>query len=339
MNPQIIGIILWFSISGNPLFDIQKSAWLICSEAGATPVLQEWFGGIPDSGPEAVAAIGTCPAYLNIHISQEPMGLWAIALMSPLISIIALLFYRSSMKEHSKGDNIDMKKSLTSRSLYIGFLGKVIGQITFFIIVLIILPALNGGVFFEFADSIRVQYGADPTAYERALFVLWSFTLVITPAAIGFEALMFVHAALKDTIFGIDSNLRKTFTNTLFTGIGAISFVIVSEAMENIVGYGMLGGVVIGATIIFARHPIIGLIDGVSSRLIPEEYSPSELKYLEAYADAIQDMVLTDREKSLLANLAIAYEIKEERLAVIEKKYRESLSKDSETTIHIQESE
>ena len=50
-------------------------------------------------------------------------------------------------------------------------------------------------------------------------------------------------------------------------------------------------------------------------------------------------MVLTDREKSLLANLAIAYEIKEERLAVIEKKYRESLSKDSETTIHIQESE
>ena len=229
--------------------------------------------------------------------------------------------------------------TLPSRSLYIGFLGKVIGQITFFITVLIILPALNGGVFFEFADSIRVQYGADPTAYERALYLLWSFTLVITPAAIGFEALMFVHAALKDTIFGIDSNLRKTFTNTLFTGIGAISFVIVSEAMENVVGYGMLGGVVIGATIIFARHPIIGLIDGISSRLIPEEYSPSELKYLEAYADAIQDLLLTDREKSLLANLAIAYGIKEDRLAAIEEKYRQSLSKDSETSIRIQESE
>ena len=171
------------------------------------------------------------------------------------------------------------------------------------------------------------------------MFVLWSFTLVITPAAIGFEALMFVHAALKDTIFGIDSNLRKTFTNTLFTGIGAISFVIVSEAMENVVGYGMLGGVAIGATIIFARHPIIGLIDGISSRLIPEEYSPGELKYLEAYADAIQDLLLTEREKSLLANLAIAYEINEDRLAVIEKKYRESLSKDSETTIQIQDSE
>ena len=96
---------------------------------------------------------------------------------------------------------------------------------------------------------------------------------------------------------------------------------------------------VIGATIIFARHPIIGLIDGISSRLIPEEYSPGELKYLEAYADAIQDLLLTDRERSLLANLAIAYEIKEDRLAVIEKKYRESLFPDSETIIEIDESE
>ena len=140
-------------------------------------------------------------------------------------------------------------------------------------------------------------------------------------------------------MFGIDSNLRTTFTNTLFTGLGALSFVFVSEAMENVVGYGMLGGVAVGAAIIVGRRPILGLIGAVSSRLIPEEYSAGELKYLEVYAETIQDMVLTDREKSLLANLAIAYEIKEERLAVIEKKYRESLSKDSETTIQIQESE
>ena len=150
---------------------------------------------------------------------------------------------------------------------------------------------------------------------------------------------MFVHASLKDTVFGIDSNLRKTFTNTMFTGIGAISIVFVSEAMENVVGYGMLGGVVIGATIIFARRPIIGLIDRISSRLIPEEYSVGELKYLEAYAETIQDLVLTEREKSLLANLAIAYEIDEDRLSVIEKKYRDSMFLDSETIIQIDEEE
>ena len=120
--------------------------------------------------------------------------------------------------------------------------------------------------------------------------------------------------------------MRTTFTNTLFTGLGALSFVFVSEAMENVVGYGMLGGVAVGAAIIFGRRPILGLIDAVSSSLIPEEYSAGELKYLEAYAETIQDMVLTERERNLLATLATAYEIDEDRRAVIEKNYRESQS-------------
>ena len=47
----------------------------------------------------------------------------------------------------------------------------------------------------------------------------------------------------------------------------------------------------------------------------------------------------TERERDLLANLAIAYEISEERLAVIEEKYRDSLSLGSSTTIQITESE
>ena len=127
-------------------------------------------------------------------------------------------------------------------------------------------------------------------------------------------------------MFGIDSNLRTTFTNTLFTGFGALSFVFVSEAMENVVGYGMLGGVAVGAAIIFGRRPILGLIGAVSSRLIPEEYSAGELKYLEVYAETIQDMVLTERERNLLATLATAYEIDEDRRAAIEKNYRDSQS-------------
>ena len=53
--------------------------------------------------------------------------------------------------------------------------------------------------------------------------------------------------------------------------------------MENVVGYGMVGGVLIGAIIIIGRHLIISLIDAISSRLIPEEYTPGELKYLETY--------------------------------------------------------
>ena len=125
----------------------------------------------------------------------------------------------------------------------------------------------------------------------------------------------------------------------MVAGCGAFSFVFVSEAMENVVGYGMFGGVFFGAIIIFARHPIIRLIDLFSSKLIPEEYTPGELKYLEAYAETIEDFVLTSRVKVLLGNLATAYEISEERLAVIEEKFRESLALGSNTTILILEEE
>ena len=121
------------------------------------------------------------------------------------IFLIALFLLRASMKQSQREKEGETTYgSLPSRSLYVGFLGKVVGQVSFFMILLAIMPALNGGVF-EFADSIRVQYGADPTTSERMLYFIWCFTLIITPAAIGFEALMFVHATLKDTVFGIDS--------------------------------------------------------------------------------------------------------------------------------------
>ena len=333
-----LGIMTWIFLRGQEGFGFENASWIICNEAGSEPIVKNWWGNITDKVTQYASDIGTCSRDFDRAVVDEPAGSWGIILLGPIFSLIGLLFLRSSMKQ-SKRDKEETATygTLPSRSLYIGFLGKVIGQLLFFFTVLAILPALNGGVFFEFADSIRVQYGADPTSLDRTLFFIWSLTLVITPVAIGFEALMFVHATLKDTVFGIDSNLRKTFRNTIFAGIGAISFVFVSEAMENVVGYGMLGGVLIGAIIIFARHPIISLIDVISSKLIPEEYTPGELKYLEAYANTIDDFLLTVREKVLLANLATAYEINEDRLAVIEEKYRDSLSLGSDTPIVIME--
>ena len=322
-----LGLTVWMILRTEPGFAFENASWIICTEAGAEPTIQNWWGTITDRVYDVRDAIGTCSRPFDKAVVDEPAGLWIIVMLGPIFSLIALFLLRASMKQSQREKEGETTYgSLPSRSLYVGFLGKVIGQISFFVILLAVMPALNGGVFFEFADSIRVQYGADPTTSERMLYFIWCFTLVITPAAIGFEALMFVHATLKDTVFGIDSNLRTTFTNTLFTGLGALSFVFVSEAMENVVGYGMLGGVAVGAAIIFGRRPILGLIDAVSSRLIPEEYSAGELKYLEAYAETIQDMVLTERERNLLATLATAYEIDEDRRAVIEKNYRESQS-------------
>lgn len=333
-----LGIMTWIFLRGQEGFGFENASWIICNEAGSEPIVKNWWGNITDKVTQYASDIGTCSRDFDRAVVDEPAGSWGIILLGPIFSLIGLLFLRASMKQSKRDKEATATYgTLPSRSLYIGFLGKVIGQLLFFFTVLAILPTLNGGVFFEFADSIRVQYGADPTSLDRTLFFIWSLTLVITPVAIGFEALMFVHATLKDTVFGIDSNLRKTFRNTIFAGIGAISFVFVSEAMENVVGYGMLGGVLIGAIIIFARHPIISLIDVISSKLIPEEYTPGELKYLEAYANTIDDFLLTVREKVLLANLATAYEINEDRLAVIEEKYRDSLALGSDTPIVIME--
>jgi len=335
-----LGLMFWIFLRGQEGFGFENASWIICNEAGSEPIVKNWWGSITERVNQYASDIGTCSRDFDRAVVDEPAGSWGIILLGPIFSLIGLLFLRASMKQSQRDkEGETIYGTLSSRSLYIGFLGKVIGQLSFFFIVLAVLPTLNGGVFFEFADSIRVQYGADPTSLDRTLFFIWSATLVITPAAIGFEALMFVHATLKDTVFGIDSNLRNTFRNTMFAGFGAFSFVFVSEAMENVVGYGMFGGVLIGAVIIFARHPIIRLIDVFSSRLIPEEYTPGELKYLEAYAETIEDFVLTAREKALLGNLATAYEISEERLAVIEEKYRESLALGSNATILIREEE
>ena len=130
------------------------------------------------------------------------MGLWAIALMSPLISIIALLFYRSSMKEHLKGENLDLKKGSTSRSLYIGFLGKVISNMIYFSTVILIIPLLNGGPA-GFVDASIWQWGENPDFITRLKYFVWTFGLIFVPLGMGFEALMFVHASLKDTVFGL----------------------------------------------------------------------------------------------------------------------------------------
>ena len=235
-----IGLIAWIFLRTQEGFGFENASWIICNEAGSKPIVENWWGSVTERVNQYAAEIGTCSRDFDRAVVDEPAGSWGIVLLGPIFSLLGLIFLRASMKQ-SQRENEGSKAygTLPSRSLYIGFLGKVVGQVVFFVTVLVMLPALNGGVFFEFADSIRVQYGADPTTLDRALFFIWSFTLVITPAAIGFEALMFVHATLKDTVFGIDSNLRKTFTNTIFTGIGAISFVFVSEAMENVVGYGL----------------------------------------------------------------------------------------------------
>ena len=159
-------------------------------------------------------------------------------------------------------------------------------------------------------------------------YFLWILGFAVTPVAIAFECLMFVHATLKDTVFGIDNNLRKTFRNAVFTGMGLVAFIIGSEAMESIVGYGMAGGVVVGVSLLVIRKPILGVLDAVSSKFIPSTHTPEEATYLEAYATAMEDQIITVEERKLLNTLASAYGLNDKIVRQLESEYDSTLEEE-----------
>ena len=72
-----------------------------------------------------------------------------------------------------------------------------------------------------------------------------------------FAGVIFTYAVIKNDMFGIDEQLRKTFTTTVFAGLGAILFLVSTELMESVFDRGWIGGVFIGMTLLILRRPII----------------------------------------------------------------------------------
>ena len=323
----LIGLAIWMSIRDLNGFYMGNSAWLICSEAGAEPTLQVWWGSIQPFMTDTVAQIGTCSQYYEVHLVDDSTagGLWAIALASPLITLGALFFIRSSMKTEKAAGREGESTHLTSRSLYLGFLGKVSGTMLYFITLIVIIPLLNDGSMATFADSTLWRYGEDATSLDRVKYLIWTLALLMTPLAMGFEALMFVHAALNDSVFGIDQNLRKTFRTAMFTGIGALLFITTTEVMEQVLGQGLLGGVGIGIVFLGLRAPVLRVLDGMSGRLIPSSYSVEENAYLGAYDTAMEDRIITPEERRLLNTLAKTYNLTDERVEQLEHEYNSML--------------
>ena len=319
----LIGLAIWMSIRDVNGFYMANSAWLICSEAGVEPTLQVWWGSIQPFMTDAVEQIGTCSGYYETHLVDDSTagGLWAIALASPLITLGALFFIRSSMKSEKAAGREGESSHLTSRSLYIGFLGKVSGTMLYFITLMVIIPILNDGSMATFAQSTLWRYGEDASSLDRIKYLIWTLSLLMTPLAMGFEALMFVHAALNDSVFGIDQNLRKTFRTAMFTGIGALLFITATELMEQVLGQGLLGGVAIGLAFLGLRGPVLSVIDGMSGRLIPSSYSIEENAYLSAYDTAMEDRIITAEERRLLKTLAKTYDLTDERVEQLEHEY------------------
>ncbi len=91
--------------------------------------------------------------------------------------------------------------------------------------------------------------------------------------------------------------------------------------MESLVGYGIMGGVMVGIGVIVVRKPVISVIDGLSGRILPSEFSDVENKYLEAYIKTMKDGVISNDERRLLMLLADSYDLDEDRIEYIENSY------------------
>ncbi len=321
----IVGLLIWVLIRGQEGIEIANGAWIVCEGVNSPPVLQSWFGDITESMLQIKSDMGTCPSAFEALITDEHPTLWLIGFTQVPAGIFALILFRSAMLESKSTDRND---TLTNRSLYIGFLGKLLISMVYAFLLVVIFPLLNGGEMLTFSDNLALQFGDEQTTLDRMTFFLWTSSLAILPLAISFEALMFVHASLKESIFGIDKKLRATFTTAVFTSLGVVSFVIGSEIMENLIGFGIMGGVMVGIGVVVVRKPVISLIDGVSGRILPSEFSDVENKYLDAYIKTLKDGVISDDERRLLLMLANSYNLQDERVKYIEMSYISSIDQE-----------
>ena len=307
-----------FMIIATDLWVYENYAWVVCSEAGALPETISQRGIISPSMQETIDSIGTCPTDGEWAIEDTPIFGFFMVALSPFVSIVALVVMRTSMKQYNSEDNHDSSNSLTSRSLYIGFLGKVIGSMIFFITLFVIIPALNGGSPPSFGDSLINDLDKNRSLTETLTKYSWILTGLMLSLPFAFEGMMFAHASMKDTVLGIDSKLRRTFTTTIFTGLGAVLFLIGSEAVESFIGYGAFGGVFIGASILIVRKPVLSALERFGENIIPSSLSEFETTYLQAYSASGADGEITAAERRILQATAEALKITPERIAEIE---------------------
>ena len=261
------------------------------------------------------------------YVIMEQSDLGRLLLMSPVLTaFIALAFMRNAQKRLSVDeDDIEaVQKSTEARALFIGFGGK-----TFFqgmtLGLMIYISAVYGQ--FNAADMVEMKVNESMKYYFIALYA-WLFSSLFAGL---FEGTMFTYAVLKNDVLGIDEKLRKTFSTAIFAMVGAIAFLVASEIVENLIGSsGWVGGVLIGAPLIVLRKPIFTVINGFSSKLMPESFTSSERTYLEAYDIAMEDMIVTAEARKFLTLQAKTLGLDDKRIEHLEKWYDENLNSSEE---------
>jgi hypothetical protein len=129
---------------------------------------------------------------------------------------------------------------------------------------------------------------------------------------------LFAYAVLKQDVLGIDEQLRRTFTGTIFAAIGAVAFIAGTELMENIIGVGWVGAVLMGSVLITTRKPLLASISSVSNLLLPEVHTKDEDAYLELYKLAVEDGNISEKERTMLNLQAQSYGLSIKRITHLE---------------------
>ena len=310
-------ILVVSSFMGGTNTSIGDISWIYCESTGPGR-------GSTVTGTDLPFDV-TCPedyenvypmTFTNVVIGPLSRILLFVPLLGAIVATIALTKSRNSINDSEDANLVE-----EVRAVRLGFLGKTAMQVTTSLILFWMISIIGS------SPNLEVSPFNPDLELSTALLALPPLMPTAVVLAALFEGIIFTYAVIKNEMFGIDEQLRRTFTTTIFAGSGAVLFLISTELMETVFDQGWLGGVIIGATFLLLRKPILSTLGGVSSRLIPESHTKEELGYLEMYYLAKKDENITENERSMLDLQARSYGITEERKAYLEEWYDKMLEK------------
>ena len=293
-----------FTLLGGLPGTLGDMAHIYCAEPLAQGVGNTVFGS--DLGYTPVCPDTFASIYPIVYItgSSGPALLPMVLITTlPLVFVAAFMvrLSRDATRVETSGYNLE-----EIRALRTGFVVKVTFMLGGFttLIGLSIAFGLTSPEMTLFNPETTNDRGVKILAIGGPLMLLCHILSAL------FEGTIFTYAILKHEVLGIDERLRKGFTAAVFTGFGALSFLIASEAMETAIpGGGLIGGLIVGIPLIVLRRPILRVFSNLSSTLMPEAHTLQELQYLEVFAAANADGIITHKERTMLNLQAKAFGI------------------------------
>ena len=288
-------------------------AYVFCSNVTNSGFGDTVFGS--EMGYEPICPEKFSEVYPAMYVTTSvgPVSL-PIILLTTIPLIFVTNFMRKLVKKNENKDEPEYNLD-EIRALRTGFMVKV-GFMVGGVVSLIVLAAIFG-----FPTPEMTLFNSESTDDFGILILAFAAPLIILCHILAtfFEGVIFTYAILNHEVMGIDERLRKGFTATTFAGFGAIMFLVGTEMMENAIpGSGILGGIIIGVPLIVLRKPIIRVFSNISTSLMPETHTQNELKYLEMYAVAMEDGIISPSERSMLEIQSEVFGIDQKRREYLE---------------------